>query len=231
MASDRPAIEFDHHSAAYAADPFGVYRDLHAECPLGWTEAYGGFWVVTRYDDVATVARDDITFSSRKDMPVEGRTSYTGINIPPIPNRSIPIEMDPPDFAKYRRILNPPFAPVAIERLKPRLLNFTTWCLDQVIETGEIDFVVDLANPVPAMATLAFLGIGVDEWEAYATPFHNVVAFPPHTAEHAEAIAAITAVLGRVAEEVAERRARPRDDLLTRLTEAEVDGGNDSTPR
>jgi cytochrome P450 len=222
-AEDRPRVDFDHHSKEYAEDFSAAYRRTRERCPIAWSDAYGGFWVVSRYDDVARVARDDVTFSSRHDLPNDG-TSYTGITIPAVPNRSTPIEMDPPDFPKYRRILNPPFAPAAIEQLKPRMLAFTDWCLDQCIERGQIDFVVDLANPVPAMATLAFLGLPVEEWDQFATPYHNVVACPPGTEGWRDAVEGIMAGLAKVAAVIPERRRAPRDDLLSRLTQADIDG-------
>ena len=59
------AVEFDHHSHDYAADPWSQYSKLRSECPVAWSEQYGGFWVVSRYEDVAAVARDDVTFSCR----------------------------------------------------------------------------------------------------------------------------------------------------------------------
>jgi cytochrome P450 len=220
---ERPVVEFDHHSPEYARDFIEQYSQLHGKCPMGWTEQYEGFWVATRYDDVAFVARDDETFSSRHDIPNDGR-SYTGITVPPAPNRSTPIEMDPPQFPKYRRVLNPPFAPAAIERLKPQMREFTTWCLDRCVERGEIDFVLDLANPVPAMATLAFLGLPLEDWERYATPYHDIVAHPPGTEEWNQAAGAILENLMHCAQVIADRKQEPRDDLITRLVEAEIDG-------
>jgi cytochrome P450 len=220
---DRPVVDFDHHSHDYAADSWSQYADLRAHCPVAWSEAYGGFWVTSRYDDVATVSRDDITFSSRHDIPNNG-VSYTGINIPEVPNRSTPIEMDSPQFPKFRRLLNPPFAPAATEKLRPRMQVFTDWCLDQVVESGQIDFVVNLANPMPAMATLAFLGLDVTEWHDFSWPFHDIVACPPHTDGWNHAVDGILGAMAAVGAAIADRRADPRDDLLTYFTRAEIDG-------
>jgi cytochrome P450 len=219
----RPAVEFDHHSPEYARDFIEQYSQLHAKCPMGWSDQYGGYWVATRYNDVAFVARDDETFSSRHDIPNDGK-SYTGITLPSPPNRSTPIEMDPPQFPKYRRILNPPFAPAAIERLKPLMREYTTWCLDQKIQSGEIDFVLDLANPVPAMATLVFLGLPIEEWERIATPFHDIVAHPPGSAQYSHAVEGVFENLARCETVIAERKREPRDDLITRLVQAEIEG-------
>ena len=221
--TERPTLDFDHHSPAYAADPWSVYAAMRDRCPVAWSDHYGGFWVLSRYDDVAEVARDDVTFSSRHDIPADG-TSYTGINIPPTPNRATPIEMDPPRFAAFRRLLNPPFAPAAIETLRPRMYEYADWCLDQVIESGSIDFVVDLANPVPAMATLAFLGLDPADWYAFSWPFHDIVACPPGTDGWNRAAQGTADAVSAVGAAVAERRRHPRDDLLTHFTQVEVEG-------
>ncbi len=221
--TDRPMVDFDHHSPEYAADPWSVYAAMRDRCPVAWSNHYGGFWVLSSYDDVAEVARDDVTFSSRHDLPGDG-TSYTGINIPPTPTRATPIEMDPPRFAAFRRLLNPPFAPAAIEILQPRMYDYADWCLDQVIESGSIDFVVDLANPVPAMATLAFLGLDPADWYAFSWPFHDIVACPPGTDGWNRAVQGTADAVSAVGAALAERRRDPRDDLLTHFTEAEVEG-------
>lgn len=221
--SDRPTVEFDHHSPEYATNPHSVYASMRDRCPVAWSERYGGFWVLAAYDDVAEVARDDMTFSSRHDIPNDGM-SYTGINIPPTPNRATPIEMDPPRFAAFRRLLNPTFAPPAIEKLRQRMHEYTDWCLDQVIETGRIDFVVDLANPVPAMTTLAFLGIDTREWHTFSWPFHDIVACPPESDGWNRAAGGILEAITAVGEAVADRRTNPRDDLLTYFTQVEVEG-------
>ena len=164
-----------------------------------------------------------MTFSSRHDIPNDGM-SYTGINIPDVPNRATPIEMDPPHFPTFRRLLNPPFAPPATEKLRPRMQVFTDWCLDQVIESGRIDFVVDLANPMPAMATLAFLGLDVTEWHEFSWPFHDIVACPPETDGWNHAVGGILDAMAAVGAAIADRRADPRDDLLTYFTQVEIDG-------
>jgi cytochrome P450 len=219
----RPTIDFDHHSPEYAADFASVYASLRSSCPVAWSGQYGGFWALARYHDVAEVARDDETFSSRHDIPNDGK-SYTGINIPPTPTRATPIEMDPPRFASFRRLLNPPFAPGAIDKLRARMYSYTDWCLDQVIESGSIDFVTDLANPVPAMATLAFLGLDVRDWHMFSWPFHDIVACPPDSDGWNRAVEGIFEAITAVGIAVADRRRNPRADLLTHFTEVDVEG-------
>ena len=222
MTEPRKVIEFDHHSGEYAKDPVGMMRTLRETCPVAYSEAHGGFWAVTRYDDVRRVAYETETFSSRHDLP--NGTSFTGAILPPPPTRFRPIEMDPPEATRFRRLLNPLFSRQAIERFRPRLEEFTTRCLDERIESGAIDFVLDLTNPLPSMATLAFLGLPVERWEAYAMPYHNMVAYPPGSEDWVSACEGVQRCIEEVIEAVADRRENPRDDLLTLLVTAELDG-------
>src|SRR6266540_62996 len=137
---------FDHHSPAFAADPWPVLADLRTRCPVARSDTYGGFWVLTRYEDIKRVAHDDETFSSAET-----------ILIPPKKNvlqKSIPIEMDPPEFLEYRRIMHPMFSPTAVDRLAPVIERFVHRCIDDFIERGDVDLVHDLADPLPAMTTL-----------------------------------------------------------------------------
>jgi cytochrome P450 len=223
MAHERTVIDFDPHSADYARDPIGTLHRIRGQCPVAYSEAHDGFWLVTRYEDVTRVAFDNQRFSSRHDIPNDGK-SFTGVILPPPPTSFRPIEMDPPEWTHYRRLLNPPFSPQAIEALRPKVEEYTTWCLDRRIEAGEIDFVLDLTNPLPAMATLHFLGLPVEEWESYAVPYHNMVACPPGSEEWNAAGLGVMGCIGKVVEAIAARRQEPRDDLLTMLTTAEVDG-------
>ena len=123
MTIKRDVIDFDHHSPEYArrvyADPTGFFQQMQREHPVAWTEKYGGFWVISRYEDIKRVSEDDALFSSRNDLPHQG-PAYSGITIPGNGARSTPIEMDPPEFFDYRRLLNRWFAPAAIEQLKPQ---------------------------------------------------------------------------------------------------------------
>ncbi|MGE0387412.1 MAG: cytochrome P450 [Gammaproteobacteria bacterium] len=222
MPDPRPSVDFDHHSPDYARDFRAVYKDMRSKCPVAWSSSHGGYWVVTRYDDVAEVARDDYTFSSRHDLP-NGR-SFTGIGIPPSPFRSTPIEMDPPRFQAYRQILTKWFSPAYAEKLKPLILRSVTECLDARIRTGTIDFILHLANPIPGIVTMVFLGLPGEDWEQFAPHYHNNVAYPPGTPEHDEAERGCYRCLERMQVEITERRRRPREDLLTHLTRVEVEG-------
>jgi cytochrome P450 len=220
VVTSEPVVEFDHHSAGFAADPIGAYRELRERCPVAWTDAHGGYWVPTRYDDINAIARDDATFSSaRSEYGGEG----TAFIIPKRPGMvQIPLELDPPESLPYRRLLNPILSPPAVERLAPVISRITAEAIDRFIERGRCDFVADLANPVPACVTLEWLGFPTDEWERFALPLHDIFAAVPGSDRLARGEAGLGWIHEQIRGVITERRARPRDDAVSFMVAQQV---------
>ncbi|MDT3441927.1 MULTISPECIES: cytochrome P450 [unclassified Pseudofrankia] len=219
-AADKATGAFDHHSADYACRWREINLELRARCPVAHSDQHGGFYVLTRYADVARAIKDDATFASRHEP--EPESIYLGIVQPPTPVVSVPIEMDPPEFFDYRRILNPHFSPAASERWRPFVVDVTTAMLDRVVETGQMDVVADLASPIPALLTAATLGLPLNDWPLYSEAYHAIVYSVPGTPRFDEAAAKVMHSLQVCAETVAHRRAEPTDDLLSVLATARV---------
>jgi cytochrome P450 len=115
----RPTIDFDHHSLQFAHNWREITADLRERCPVAWTDAHEGYWVITSYDLVRTVALDAETYSSDNNMSGE-RNGYQGAGaIPRSPFQLIPSEVDPPLFYSYRKLLNPKFSPAAAGTWRP----------------------------------------------------------------------------------------------------------------
>jgi len=220
----RPVVDVDHTSPEYAQNADAVTRDLRERCPVAYSEKHGGYWLITGYEHFARGMRDDASFSSLHSAEEIDGVTYGGVNIPEAPYQNALIEMDPPEWNVFRRILNPVFAPPRLERLRPQLLEFTTQCIDRRIESGTIDFVLDLANPVPAMGTLLVLDLPLDDWEKYAAPAHEVVYSRPGTPEFAKAVEGQQWMFETLHREITERRETPRGDVLSELIAADVDG-------
>jgi cytochrome P450 len=219
MPEERPTVAFDHHDPGFRANE--AYRDLRSRCPVAWTDSWGGFWILSRYQDIANVARKDAAFSSARDAEGHG-----GIVIPEWnTDTSIPIEMDPPEQMAYRKLLNQLFSPTAVERMGPMIEGFVTRTVDAFIERGECDLIEELTGPVPALVTVSLLGLP----EEYAKPFqravHDVFSSAVGT-ERAEAGAAEMAWVGeRLLEHIRARREDPGEDVLSFLVHQEVEGG------
>ena len=218
-----PTVAFDHNSAEYAARWREMYADMRGRCPVARSSAHGGFYVLTRYADVARAVKDDDTFSSVHETTPG--SPYGGIIIPPTPNVSIPIEMDPPEFTPLRKLLNPRFAPGQATKWESFTRDVATAMIDSVIEKGEIDLVEDLASPVPAIFTSALMGLPLADWRMYADVAHAIVYTPP-TDPSFEGVAVnmIEMVMRAIAVSY-ERRAEPKDDLLTDFVQFEYPDG------
>jgi cytochrome P450 len=223
MTSDghSPVVEFDHNSQAHSADPVASYRALREKCPVAWTEAHGGYWVMSGYDTVFDAARNDEIFSS-------ARNSYGGegltVVIPKTPmHLHIPIEIDPPEFRKYRKLINPITSPAAVERMLGMVDKYTTWFIDEVIEKGEADLAQVIG--VPSIVTVDWLGLPVDDWKKYSTAHHAVLAAVPGSEEYVHATEVLLPFCSaQMREVIAARRRDPQDDAISYLLDQEVDG-------
>ena len=225
--TERATVEFDHHSPEFHATRYERWAEIRA-CPVAYNPAYGGFWVVSGYDAVNAVSRDEDTFSSRYvPEPVDG-ISYVGITGVPrivgIPPAGIAEAADGP-HAGLRRVINPFLLPPAVEALEPFMRQSATWFLDQHIEEGAMDMVDDFTNPVPAILTLRLLGLPCEEWAHYGEVFHAMIAHAEGSPERASAMALIPGMITNLLATAADRRDHPGDDMLSALLGLRVDGG------
>ena len=215
-----PVMPFDHNSARHAADPAGSYRQLREGHPVAYSEAHGGYWVLSGYAPVFDAARDDDVFSS-------ARTPHGGeglsVLIPKTPmHHHIPIEIDPPDFRKYRRILNAVTSPAAIAPLVDRITHHTTWFIDRIIEAGRCDFAEIIG--VPAITTVEWLGLPPQEWSRYSFQHRTVLSAPKGSPDYVRATEVdLPYLTAQVRDVIAARRARPADDLITYLLAQRID--------
>jgi cytochrome P450 len=224
--ADRPTVDFDHHDRDWHAGRVDHWAELR-RCPVAWNERYDGFWVVSGHAEVAAASRDGETFASRHLREPEDGVTWLGIaGIPRA--RSIPTqgiaEVDGPFHGALRRVMNPFLVPRAIEDMRPLMEAATTWFLDERIESGTVDLVLDLANPVPAILTMALVGLPLDDWLHYADLFHGTIAHRPGEPEFDRAVANVPTMLAHLGEVAAARRSAPGDDLLSALVTADVDG-------
>ncbi|QEN12961.1 cytochrome P450 [Mycolicibacterium sp. ELW1] len=225
---DELARKFDHHSSDYARDPWSINHALVQQCPVAHSEQHGGFWYVTGYEEVRQVAMDDKTFSARHDLP-NGSTAYEGISLPGYPMRTGFIETDPPLSTAWRKPFNRYFSMAAAEAMRPQVRRYASWCLDQKIESGEMDLVLDYSGPVPAIVTLKLVGLPTDDWKTFSDASHRIVSLPPDSPERAQAMADHAELFAQIPEIAAKRRSDPRDDLITVVTQMELEGAPPST--
>lgn len=217
-----PVTQFDHHSAAHARDHVEIYRQLREESPVAWTEAHGGYWVVSDYDSLFRASRDDDLFSSARHDEYGG--PGLSVTIPKAPTAfHIPIEVDPPNFRPYRKAVNQVTAPVAVANLDEVVTHYVTGFVDSIIEQGSADLAI--VASVPAAVTLDWLGLDPSEYQNYVDAMHTLVAAAPGSPEYVHAAeVAVPWVSKTVREHIAHRRLHPTDDATTHFINVEVDG-------
>ncbi|WP_103943382.1 cytochrome P450 [Thermomonospora echinospora] len=218
---------FDRHTPEYRRKFEEITEEMQGRCPVAWSDTYGGHWVASGHREVFDLARSAEYLSNDNDLKGE-RRGYKGISIP-TPERMSTVrggflEMDPPEQRYWRQALNPYLSPAAVSRWIPVIDEVTRACLDERIESGRIDFVDDLANIVPAVLTLAMMGIPVKDWTVYNEPVHAAVYTRPNTPE-AVRVAQLHQEMGRhLYGQMAEIRANPRPGLVNAVVTTEING-------
>jgi cytochrome P450 len=217
-----PVVDFDHHRPATEMTAEEATKALRAQCPVGWSEHHGGFWIISGYPEVAQALKSHRSFSSSREHLTQDGVAVM-IPAAPLPP-FIPQEMDPPEHLKYRRLVSVALSAAESAKLAPRVAHWTTHYLDRFIERGSCDLIYDLAIPVPAAVTLEWIGIAPEHWRAMSEAFHDLSGYPADSERGREAYAGLQRMHEHVAEELAARRADPREDFLSFLARAEVDG-------
>jgi len=217
-------VHLDHHSPEFAANVEGIWKEMREKCPVAWSDAYDGFWVVTDMQGNHEILKNDEVFSSQRYTEWGGEGM--GIMIPKIPGpyRALPNEVDRPEHRTYRAWLNKISSPRAAEEMRPRVEFWVQACLDRIIESGEGDLVHDLASPVPAYVTLEWLGYPLEHARLASDAYHDLLGMPPGSEGLVRAIAGRDRMMEIVAETLAARRLDPKDDIISYFIEQEVDG-------
>jgi cytochrome P450 len=225
MSKHRVEVEFDQHTPEYREGFPQIGHAIRERCPVAWSTKHGGFWVVTGHEELSAISKRHDLVSNHRDTDGT-RPGYKGISVPAreAPNRAGFIEMDPPELLDYRRAINPFLSPAGVQRWAPLVTEITRACIDDVIETGEVDFVDDIANVTPAVLTMALLGLPLEDWTIYCEPAHAQVYTPPESPAFAKVFEDMLAMHARLVESVEEIRTNPRPGMIQALLEAEIDG-------
>jgi cholest-4-en-3-one 26-monooxygenase len=204
--------------------PYDQFDLLRREAPVfRHPEPDGpGFWAVTRHADVVAVSRDSATWSSELGGTfIDDQTDEALAQL-----RLTILNMDPPKHHRYRRLVSRGFTPRMVAQLVETIDTRAARIVDEVIDRGGCDFVEDVAVKLPLEMICEMIGLPEADWPRMFELSNLLVGFddPEYRANPdagAQAAAEIYAYCDAVA---ADRRAHPRDDLMTALVQAEVDG-------
>ena len=219
-------FHFDRHTPQYRDQFQSITAEMHGQCPLAWTDTYGGHWVAAGSKEVFELARCPHVSNDNDFAHV--RKGYQGINIPlgeaGTQFRGGMLEMDDPEHRSYRTPLNGYLSPAAVQRWVPVVDELVKACLDEKIETGRIDFVDDLANIVPAVLTLGLLGVPLKDWEIYCEPAHASVYTPADSPDARRILDLYIASAMEMMRHLADIRDTPRPGLIDAMVRMRIDG-------
>ncbi|MGH2478484.1 MAG: cytochrome P450, partial [Ktedonobacteraceae bacterium] len=209
---------------------YGWFAQMRATQPV-WRDESSGCWHVFRYDDVLQVSTDYKRFSSKRPR-VLTRRPFTS----PAFSRNSLISMDPPQHRQYRNLVSPSFTPRALEPLTGRIHAIVQELIEQVRPQGRIDLIPDLAYPLPTIVIAELLGVPTEDRPTFKQWADALLSRQLSDAElfNAEEIA-VTPSFQRAeqaaqemnayfAQKLEERRCQPRQDLISELLTAEVEG-------
>lgn len=225
-AAESARYHFDRHTSDYREHFLDITHEMHQRCPIAWTDTYDGHWVAAGSQEVFELARCPHV-SNDHDVRNE-RRGYKGISIPLMVEgegfRGGMLEMDDPEHRIYRTALNPYLSPAAVRRWEPFVDEIVRACIDDHIESGHIDFVDHLANVVPAVLTLAMLGVRLEKWTLYNEPAHASVYTPPDSPDAARVRELYMAMGVDLFANLVEIREQPRPGIIDALARLRIDG-------
>ncbi len=205
----------DVFSQACADDPHPVYQEMHARCPVGREDGmFGPSATLSRYDDVLWALKHPEVFSSKDVVKI-------GNDVP-----LIPLSIDPPEHAKYRRLLDPQFSPKRMAELEPEARALVNEIIDEFVASGECDFHEDFATPLPSTIFLALMGLPQDDLPQFLRWRDDTIrpqADETGTVDQKRE-AAGKAIEDYFETQIEEKRSHPDDRLLSTLVHGEIEG-------
>src|SRR5688572_7516017 len=212
------ANDYDPTAEESFESTYAVFKDLRARCPVAHSDAFEGFWAVTRYKDVLDILlQPDLYITSVRNV-VPG-SSTTG--------RRPPLHLDPPDHTPYRKAIDRALGAARVAGIEGTTRRVARTLMQSLVEMREADFVEHFASPLPAAVFGEWLGLTEQQTQVlWRTAKAYVKAWESFDKNSVAVAAAQLAEMA--AEVIAERRREPRDpsvDPTSSLLEARDNDG------
>jgi cytochrome P450 len=205
-----------HSPDFYAGDPYPTYKTLRATSPVHWNDVTK-FWALLKYEDVRFVSRNPGLFSSTRGItipdPAQPQATQEG-NL---------IFTDPPRHRQLRRLVSFAFTPNRVAALEPKVREIVHGILDEIEAGSTQEFAEAIAAPLPTRMIAELLGAPAEDWEQFRAWSDAAVGSADPDIE-LDPIVSLSQLHQYFSKLIAERRSEPRDDILSVLVGAEVDG-------
>jgi len=226
-----PGFDFTDPDIYTTRVPSEELAELRRAAPVWWVAQRRGsagfddegYWAVTRHADILAISKTPDVYSSSQNTALirfaEG-TPRESIEM----QRIILLNMDPPDHTGQRGIVSRGFTPRAIGGLREALTARAERIVAAALESGTGDFVTDVAMELPLQAICELLGVPQEDRGKIFSWSNRMIGYDERAADDEDGMVAATEILGYSLAMAEERRACPRDDIVTKLISAEIDG-------
>ncbi len=206
-------IDFDiTQDPALKADIFERLRAVRDTAPrVAYTTGNGGHWLVFGRDELQRVLADAEAFSSSCMGGIDGQ-------------RFIPLSLDPPAHAPWRRLLLKHFGPAQVRTLEPFVRSWAERLIDKLVAASSCDFLKAVAEPMPVSVFMVLMGLPLERFDEFRRLVLLMLTPPEAGGDRAAPDAALAEIAAALNVLIAERRAAPRDDLISKLLAEEIDG-------
>jgi cytochrome P450 len=202
--------DFDHTDPRWTDNPFPIWDELRAKCPVVHTDRFLGVYLPTTYEAVKEISYDTEHFSSRRVVVRNVR--------PEPPQPAPPITSDPPSHKPAKQILLPPFTPDAMTRLEPRVRAICNELIDAFIGQPSVDAAAQYTKHIPTRAIAHMLGIPEKDGDLFIKWIHEILELGIH--DDATLMRAVGDMTAYFAEQIEARKTHPTDDLISTLMNA-----------
>ncbi|WP_066914830.1 cytochrome P450 [Mycobacterium interjectum] len=205
-----------HSPDFYAGDPYPAYRELRATSPVCWNDVTN-FWALLKYEDIRFVSSNPGLFSSTE-----------GITIPD-PQQPNPVQpgslifTDPPRHRQMRKLINSGFTRRRVAVLEPKIREIVRGILDDVAPDSVHEFAERIAAPLPTRMIAELIGAPPDDWEQFRA-WSDAATGNADPEIELDPLVAMGQLFEYFQKLIAQRRVEARDDLLSVLAGAEIDG-------
>ena len=227
-----PGFDFTDPDLGTSRVPAEELAELRRAAPVWWVAQRrgsagfddDGYWAVTRHADIVEVSKRPEVFSSSENTALirfaEG-TPRESIEL----QRVILLNMDPPGHTQLRGIVSRGFTPRAIGNLRQALTERAERIVATTLESGTGDFVADVASELPLQAICELIGVPQEDRGKIFSWSNRMMGYDERRPdEEDDGIVAAAEILGYSMAMAEERRECPRDDIVTKLISAEIDG-------
>ncbi|NCY17307.1 MAG: cytochrome P450, partial [Actinobacteria bacterium] len=206
---------------------YEMFDRLRAEAPVSWHDYPNakGFWNVVQHQDLVTVNRDTGLYSSETGgISILTPDEFPGDGNGQDPRGLMMLYMDPPKHTRYRLLVNKGFTPRMIGLIEKYLEHRAILIVDNIIERGSCDFVVDLASELPLQAIAEIMGVPQEDRMMLFDWSNRMIGIDDPEFAGEDGATASAELFMYVNELAKQRGVDPRDDIVTKLINAEVDG-------